>query len=298
MKKKAGKKWLKGFMKRKPKLRKKNAQNLSAACAISANPAQVQKFFQLLVEWVRKWKIGYKPNKIWNVDETGLGDVPRECRVIGVTGKRAFQTVADEKGTNTTLVTFVSAGGLHVPPMVIFKASHVKNIWREAAPSGYMVKCTESGYISAEVFADYGERFIEFLKERNLLGNGEKHMLLLDLHSSHLFNIQLMQMMKENNIEVCSFPPHCTHVLQPLDGLPYAVLKKSYQRELLTFNFDVAGSKMSKMQFFRVLIPAIADALTPENIRKGFSQTGIQPINPKVKKLNDLGSSFVTDKCK
>ena len=179
-------------MKRKPKLRKRNAQNLSAARAISANPAQVQKFFQLLVEWVRKWKIEYKPNNIWNMDETDLGDVPRERRVIGVTGKRVFQTVADEKGTNTTLVTFVSAGGLHVPPMIIFKASCMKNIWHEAAPSGYMVKCTESGYISAEVFADYGERFVEFLKERNLLGNGEKHMLLLDLHSSHLFNIKLM----------------------------------------------------------------------------------------------------------
>ena len=75
VKKKAGKKWLKGFMKRKPNFRKKNAQNLSAASAISANPAQVQKFFQLLVEWVRKWKIEYKPNNIWNVDETGLGDV-------------------------------------------------------------------------------------------------------------------------------------------------------------------------------------------------------------------------------
>ena len=120
----------------------------------------------------------------------------------------------------------------------------------------------------------------------------------LDLHSSHLFNIKLMQMMKENNIEVCSFPPHCTHVLQPLDDLPYAVLKKSYQRELLTFNFDVAGSKMSKIQFFQVLIPAIADALTPENIKKGFSQTGIYPINPKVKKLNDLGPSFITYKYK
>ena len=47
VKKKAGKKWLKGFMKRKLKLRKKNAQNLLAAHAISANPAQVQKFFQL-----------------------------------------------------------------------------------------------------------------------------------------------------------------------------------------------------------------------------------------------------------
>ena len=99
-------------------------------------------------------------------------------------------------------------------------------------------------------------------------------------------------------MKYASSPPHCTHVLHPLDDLPYAVLKKSYQRELLTFNFDIAGSKMSKMQLFQVLIPAIADALTPENIRKGFSQTGIYPINPKVKKLNDLGPSFITDKCK
>ena len=170
--------------------------------------------------------------------------------------------VADEKGTNTTLATFVSAGGLHVPPMIIFKASCIKNIWHKAAPSGYMVKCSESGYISADVFTDYREQFIEFLKERNLLENGEKHMILLDLHSSYVLNIKFMQMMKENNIEVCSFPPHCTHVLQPLGDIPYTVLMKSYQRELLTFNFDVAGSKMSKMQFFRVLIPAITDTLT------------------------------------
>ena len=122
VKKKAGREWLKGFLKRKPKLKKKNAQNLSAACAIAANPTQVQKFFQLLLQWVHKWKIEYKPNNIWNVNEVDLADIPREHRVIEVTGERAFQTVADKNETNTTLATFVSAGGLHVPPMVIFKA--------------------------------------------------------------------------------------------------------------------------------------------------------------------------------
>ena len=59
-----------------------------------------------------------------------------------------------------------------------------------------------------------------------------------------------MHLMNEHKIEVCAFPPHCTHVLQPLDDVPYAVLKKKYQQELLTFNFDVTGAKMSKAQFF------------------------------------------------
>ena len=285
-------------MERKPRLRKKNAQNLSAACAMAANPVQVEKFFDLLKEWVRKWKVEFKPNNIWNVDETGITDVPKERKVIGITGERVFQTVADEKGTTTTMVTFVSAGGLHLPPMIIFKAGHVKDIWREAAPSGYFIRCSESGYINADLFADYGSKFVEYLKDKHLLGNNEKHLLLLDLHSSHLFNAKFMRMMQEHNIEVCSFPPHCTHVLQPLDDVPFAVMKKKYQKELLSYNFSVAGAKMNHLQFFRVLVPAFTQAFTAENIRKGFMQTGIYPIDPNTAKLKDLGPSIITDKCK
>ena len=77
-KKKAGRAWRKGFMCRKPCLRKKNAQNLSAARAMAANPVQVDKFFELLKQWVRAWEIEFKPNNVWNVDETGISDVPKE----------------------------------------------------------------------------------------------------------------------------------------------------------------------------------------------------------------------------
>ena len=186
--KRAGRAWRKSFMDRKPWLRKKNAQNLSAVRAMAANPVQVDKFFDLLKKWVRDWEMEFKPNHLWNVDETGITDVLKERKVLGITREHVFQTVADEKGTTTTVVSFASAGGLHVPPMVIFKAGRVKDIWREAAPSGYTIKCSESGYINADLFADYGAKFLNFLKEENLLGNGQKNLLLLDLQSSHLFN--------------------------------------------------------------------------------------------------------------
>ena len=115
---------------------------------------------------MRDWEIEFKPNHIWNVDETGITDVPKERKVIGITGEHMFQAVADEKGTTTTVVSFASAGGLHVPPTVIFKAGRVKDIWREAGPSGYTIKCSESGYINADLFADYGANFLNFLKEK------------------------------------------------------------------------------------------------------------------------------------
>ena len=298
IKKKAGRAWLRGFMQRHPRLRKKNAQNLSAARAMGANPVQIEKFFDQLIQWVRKFGIEFRPNHIWNVDESGIADVPKPQKVIGVVKERAFQTVADEKGTNTTLLTFVSAGGLHVPPMVIFKAGRVKDIWREAAPSGYHVRASESGYINAALFADYGEKFVKFLRESNLMTPGVKHLILLDLHKSHLFNVNFMQYMTANNIEVCSFPPHCTHLLQPLDDMPFGIMKAKYQKELMSFNFDNAGQKMTKMQFFRVLVPAFTSAFTPEIIRKGWENTGIYPINPEAPKLKEIGYSVITDKCK
>ena len=89
-KKTAGQKWLHGFLKRKPNLRRKNSQNISAAWAIGINPVQIEKFLELLVQWVIKWKIEFLPNNIWNIDESGLQDVSKSQKVIGVKGERAF----------------------------------------------------------------------------------------------------------------------------------------------------------------------------------------------------------------
>ena len=67
--------------------------------------------------------------------------------VVSVTGERTFQTVSGEKPTNTTTVSYVSAGGLAMPPLVIFKAAEIKPEWRGAAPSGYMIQGLATGYI-------------------------------------------------------------------------------------------------------------------------------------------------------
>ena len=86
--------------------------------------------------------------------------------------------------------------------------------------------------------------------------------------------------------------------MQPLDDVPYAALKRRYQKELISYNFKIAGACMTRTQNFCVFVPAFTQAFTPENIRKGFENTGIYPINPKAKKLQETGPSAVTDKCK
>ena len=125
VKKTAGRKWLKIFFKSKSKLRIKNSQNLSISRAISANPGSIKKFFENLRKWVADWKLEAEPNRIWNVDECGVRDIPKTQKVIDITGEWAFQTVAAEKASNTTIVTYVSTGGMVTKPMVILKAAKV-----------------------------------------------------------------------------------------------------------------------------------------------------------------------------
>ena len=35
-----------------------------------------------------------------------------------------------------------------MPPMIVFKAGKVDSSWREAAPSGYAIRCSKTGYIN------------------------------------------------------------------------------------------------------------------------------------------------------
>ena len=111
VKRKAGRCWLKGFYKRHPEIQKKTSINLSIGRAIAANPVQIGRFFNQYTQWLEDWGLECTPNRIWNVDECGIGDVPQMTSVVGVTGERAFQTVSGEKPQNTTIVSYISAGG-------------------------------------------------------------------------------------------------------------------------------------------------------------------------------------------
>ena len=127
IKKKAGRNWLKkGFYKRHPEVRKKMAVNLSIARAIHMNPGQIDKFFAEYRDWIDDWGLELRPNQIWNCDECGVGDVPKERAVVGVMGERAFQTVARDKPENTTVLSFISAGGFACPHSLYSRQQKLK----------------------------------------------------------------------------------------------------------------------------------------------------------------------------
>ena len=101
--------------------------------------------------------------------------------------------------------------------------------------------------------------------------------------------------MKVNGVEVCCFPPHCTHIIQPLDDIPFGNFKKIYQKELADWNLKHLGGRMSRKDWFRVFVPSFTQAMSPSAIQKGFNNTGIYPVNANASKLHRLGPGIVSD---
>ena len=91
----AGRKWLKGFLKRHPEITLWTAKNLVIFHAMGANPTVISNWFSLLEEIKTKFRI-LSPCQIWSGDETGIQNVAKEVKVLGVKKIQTFQQVSGE----------------------------------------------------------------------------------------------------------------------------------------------------------------------------------------------------------
>lgn len=293
--KRAGRSWCDSFMKRHPIIRKKKFKNLSRQRAISANPANIKLWFDKL-ERVMKENDITEPDQVGNADETGTQNVPKEGgEVIGVTGEVTWQQVDSEKGETTSILGAAVADGLAAPPMIIFKGAKVHPAWLDKIPNHWMVRCSQTGWINADLFYDFAEHYVAFLHRKKILREGRKHLLLLDSHKSHIHNIKFFDLMKRNNVVVLAIPPHTSHVTQPLDSVPFSLFKRFFNKNLLTWIVQTSCGSLSKEDYFDVFYPSWYDSMNGSAIRGGFKKTGIWPVSfenlPKAK----MTPSAVTD---
>ena len=75
---------------------------MSVNRAMGANPEVVRKFFDQLEQVLYDLNI-VNPQQIWNCDESGCQDVPKEDEVVGETGVPQYHTVPKEQGEASTI---------------------------------------------------------------------------------------------------------------------------------------------------------------------------------------------------
>ena len=174
------------------------------------NPTTVASFFDQYKKVCDQYNIE-SPLYIWNCDESGVQDVPKEEEVVGVVGEKANSQVPTECSEISTVLTFTNAAGNILPPLIIHKGRRVNETWLDGMPKDVMVKASPKGYISKGIFYEYSLKWVQWLRCNDRLK--KKNLLLLDVHKSHIYNIAFVRLMVCNNIEVVAIPSHTSHVL-------------------------------------------------------------------------------------
>ena len=274
---KAGRKWFKGFLQRHPELTVKKATLISKPRAQSATLESMVKWADEFVEKVLDRFGITDPRNIWNVDETSMRNIPKESKYVGRKGQRLQQLSGCERAETSTAVVAINAAGETMPPLILHRGAKVGPSWTKGIPRWWRVKASPSGYICDELFEDWGEMFVSHLHRARIHGHVA---LTMDGHGSHVYNYPFVDNMEENDIHVILFPPHCTHVAQPLDQYPLLSLKAWFHKLVQIWCDAHGGDPLPKSAFFEVLEEAWNRAMTKHNIEAAFRVTGVFPVNP------------------
>lgn len=246
-------------------------------------------FFDNLTTAIKRLKVG--PADIWNVDETGVTTVQKPDRVIGRKGFRQIgKMTSGERGTLVTVALSISAAGTFIPPFIVFPRVNFKEHFLRDGPVGSAGDANPSGWMMEHIFLKFAKHFVAHVRS----STSKPCLLLLDNHESHL-SADLLDYFKDNGVTLLSFPPHCSHKLQPLDRSVFGPLKKYINTACDSW---MASTKrpMTIHDIPSILASTLHLAATPANIMAGFKVTGIQPLNPLIFSEADFMPSYVTDR--
>ena len=102
----------------------------------------------------------------------------------------------------------------------------------------------------------------------------------MDNHGSHL-TWDFLEFCEKHHIIAFCFPPHTTHLLQPLDGKDFQVYKHFYRKNNNAM-VQWGGSVKEKRDFMRDIYGIRLQAFKDRTIRSSFADRGIYPFKPKV----------------
>ncbi|KAF1999405.1 DDE-domain-containing protein, partial [Amniculicola lignicola CBS 123094] len=269
--------WVTRFIKRHD-LAAIYAPTLDANRAYNHDPKTIDDFFKLLKSTKRKhWP---QPANMWNMDKKGcmLGQAQAAKVVVGASTTQKKRAFIQQPGNQelVTAIECVSAAGVVIDPLIVFKGKFHQDKWvqMDGGRSGWSYALSQKGWTDDELGLEWLKIFEQ--ATRPALPR-EKRLLIMDNHGSHLTG-KFLRFAIDHKIIVLCFPPHTTHLLQPLDVGLFGPLQTHYTKLVAAaVRFGGVGG-VDKALFLEYYHEARELAFTKDNIERAWANTGLHPL--------------------
>ena len=262
-------KWVRKFLKRHPDIASRTPDNLERARA-EVTQTQIDNYFVLLSNTVKRLGIENMPSRIFNCDETGFSGKERFTGKVLVKrgSKHAYQQTVKFTG-HTTVHVAASADGRVLPPFIIYQSCLPRSV--DGVPDFWTMAASEKGYITSELFLNwFRDVFVPHC------GNARPVLLVMDNHVSHL-SFEVIDLAQKENIELLCLPPKSTHLLQPLDKGYFNLLKSEMAD--VSMRLGYTGAKLVPREKFPKVLQYAMSNIAPSKVVASFRGTGLYPID-------------------
>jgi hypothetical protein len=224
---------------------------------------------------------GIQPRDIYNMDETGFR-IGQGKRVEGVYTKypqRAPSASSIDSASQRKLVTSVECifqDGWVLPPLIIMPGDVQMRDWYELVtlPPAYIIGISSTGYINMELAYLWLHHFHISTRPRQF---AKYRLLIFDQHKSHMTR-DFMSVAESLQILCLPLIPHLTHLLQPLDSIPFLQAKKAHADAVNKASW-LSGINYDKVHFLSFIKEIRNKAFTPKIIAAGWKETGLYPFD-------------------
>ena len=266
--------------------------------AASANPEVFDKWFKRVGDLF--CDIGFSEldaddiqHRVWNCDESGFCTAVASKKILAKRGEKAIHETMGGSGREyITVLACGCADGTRLPPYIVYKGKNLWARWMKNGPAGCLYSVSDSGWMESANFLQWFTKL--FVSAVRPMTATAPVVLFFDGHNSHI-SLELIKVARSNNVHLVCFPPHVTHLIQPLDVSVFAPVKcqwaktlKSYQ----TYQIESQASAVTKEDFPGLLSELYEKSFCSEHFKNGFHKCGLHPLHREAIPLNKLSKSL------
>ena len=271
-----GKGWLDRFRTRHPQIQGIWTRQIEGVRHDAISVAALNTWFDAVTELFLQHQ--YPAERIYNMDESGFAiGASQSSRALVNIRERSSWKIIKGRQEWITAIECVSAAGVALPPLLIFKALHTNTAWIPAdTPRDWRFSTSRSGWTSDS----YTYEWLTTVFEPSTQPSNPAHrrLLIMDGHGSHI-TANVISFCMEKAIDLLILPPHTSHMLQPLDVSVFAPLKRALAAETDKASRLDPG-RIQRIEWVTMYIRARAEAFTSTNIQSGWKATGLMPLSP------------------